>query len=141
MRGGFIEWLFPNKYSCNLLRCQRTAADCMNTNQTPEIATGTEVGDDDNRFRLKAIKVAQVSLPHTSAVWPLVERNKKTGKWPHVSVFSDDIHDSVVVDADWLRDSAGEEKGSEAKVLAAALDAEPLCKGWRGFDLLYIHPQ
>ncbi|MSR78864.1 MAG: hypothetical protein EXS59_01835 [Candidatus Taylorbacteria bacterium] len=93
-----------------------------------------KVGDE-----LTKINAAQVRLNHTSAVWFLVET--KDGKSAHVSVFSDEIHISVIVDVDWLRASAAEEDGEEAKVLAAVLDAEPLCQGWRKVDVLYIHPQ
>ncbi|MBM3256849.1 MAG: hypothetical protein FJY98_00765 [Candidatus Liptonbacteria bacterium] len=95
----------------------------------------------ENRDALRAIKAAQVNLHYTSALWPLVEVKEEERKWPHGAVFADTIHDSVVVDTDWLRESAEEEGGDEARVLAAALDAEPLCNGWRKFDLLYIHPQ
>jgi hypothetical protein len=96
------------------------------------------ISDTDPRFKLRPLKAAQVNLHHTSAVWPLVEAEKS-----HVSVFADTIHDSVVVDADWLRESAAEQEGNNdcAKVLASVLDGEPLCNGWRRFDILYIHPQ
>lgn len=111
-----------------------TAADCMNTKQHSGVATDSKIGDKNG---LRVMKAAQVNLPYTSAIWPLVSAEKH----PHVSVFSDEIHDSVIVDADWLRESAGEENGQEAKVLAAVLNAEPLCSGWREVDILYIHPQ
>lgn len=39
-------------YSCNLRRCRKgTGADCMNTmHQNPDIATGSKVGDNSNKY-------------------------------------------------------------------------------------------
>lgn len=113
----------------------------LNKNKKTEVTVGSRISDNDPRFQLRAIKAAQVSLPHTSVVWSLAETKESENKYPHISVFSDEIHDSVVVDVDWLQKSASEKEGQEAKILAAVLDAERLCKGWRKFDLLYIHPQ
>ena len=96
--------------------------------------TKTAVIGEPNKSQLCAIKAAQVSLNFASIIWTMADSKD------NCSVFSDTIHDSVVIDANWLREDA-EQYGEGAQLLVLALDAEPLCNGWRDFDLLYVHPQ